>query len=241
MKVRTARRRARVSASAAGHEVQSDGVSEFFEPPPPPPRSEPRERRLPPWIGPPIGTVPGVVALELPLVRTDRFAIFITRLDAYPEGFGFDVLALAAPGQDEADLPDPMLFGPRPHRHRGGEIPDDVLRIGVQFSDGRKATNTGGFRHTPPDFENPPEAPVMHSGGGGGGGGNWHQNEWVWPLPPPGPLAFVCEWPAVGIPLTRHEIDAQVILDASARAQVVSSELEGGSGGGGRLSGGWVS
>ena len=91
MKVRTARRRARVSASAAGHEVQSDGVSEFFEPPPPPPRSEPRERRLPPWIGPPIGTVPGVVALELPLVRTDRFAIFITRLDAYPEGFGFDV------------------------------------------------------------------------------------------------------------------------------------------------------
>jgi hypothetical protein len=170
-----------------------------------------------------MGTVPGVVAIEIPLVRTDRFAIFITRLDAYPEGFGFDVLALAAPGEDEGELPDPMLFAPGRHRFRreGGQIPDDVLRIGVQFSDGRKATNTGGFPRIPPDFENPPEAPVMHCRGGGGGGRRWHQTEWVWPLPPPGPLAFVCQWPAAGIPLTRHEIDAQVILDASARAQVV--------------------
>jgi hypothetical protein len=32
-------------------------------------------------------------------------------------------------------------------------------------------------------------------------------------------LAFVCEWPAAGIPLTRHEIDAQLVLDAVSRAQ----------------------
>lgn len=167
--------------------------------------------------------MPGVVPLGLALARTDRFAVCVTRLNAYPEGFEFDLLALAAPGQDEDELPDPMLFGPARHRvrHRGGEIPDDVLRIGIQFSDGRKATNTGGFPHVPPDFENPPEAPVLHSGGGGGGGRSWHQSEWVWPLPPPGPLAFVCQWPAAGIPLTRHEIDAQVILDAASRAQVV--------------------
>jgi hypothetical protein len=209
--------------SPLGKAYSDDGVSDFFEPPPPPPRREPRERMLPPWLGPPNGTVPGVVALEIPLVRTERFAIFITRLDAYPEGFGFDVFALAAPGQDEEGLPDPMLFGPGPHRlrHGRGEIPDDVLRIGVQFSDGRKATNTAGFPRGSADFENPPEGPVLHSGGGGGGGGSWHQSEWVWPLPPPGPLAFVCQWPAASIPLTRHEIDAQVILDAAARAQVV--------------------
>lgn len=216
-------------------------MSEFFEPPPPPPRREPRERSLPPWIGPPIGTVPGVVALEIPLVRNDRFAIFITRLDVYPEGFGFDVLALASPGQDEDDLPDPMFFGPRRRlRGRGGGMPDDVLRIGVQFADGRKATNTGESPHSRSDFESPPEAPVMHSGGGGGGGRQWHQSEWVWPLPPPGPLAFVCQWPAAGIPLTRHEIDAQVILDASTRAQVVFPDEERGNEGQGRFSGGWI-
>jgi hypothetical protein len=227
--------------SPLGTTYSDNGVSEFFEPPPPPPRREPRERILPPWLGPPNGTVPGVVALEVPLVRTERFAIFITRLDAYPEGFGFDVFALAAPGQDEEGLPDPMLFGPGRHilRHGRGEIPDHVLRIGVQFSDGRKATNTGGFPHSSADFENPPEGPVLHSGGGGGGGGSWHQSEWVWPLPPPGPLAFVCQWPAAGIPLTRHEIDAQVILDAAARAQVVFPA--GLQHGGGRFGGRWIS
>lgn len=180
---------------------------------------------MPPWFGPPSGTLPGVVPLEVALARTDRYAVFITRLAAYPEGFEFDVLALAAPGQDEGEAPDPMLFGGRHHLRRGdGEIPDGLLRIGVQFSDGRKATNTGGSPWMGTDFEDAPEAPVLHSRGGGGGGRRFHQSQWVWPLPPPGPLAFVCEWPFAGIPLTRHEVDAQVILDAAARAQVVFPE-----------------
>jgi hypothetical protein len=188
---------------------------------------------MPPWMGPPIGAVPGIVALELPLARTDRFAVFVTRLAAYPEGFGFDLLALAAPDQDEDEMPDPMLFGPaRHHLHRrGGAMPDDLLRIGVQFSDGGKATNMGGFPHPSPDFDTPPPGPVMHCGGGGGGGRRWHQSEWVWPLPPPGPLVFVCQWPAAEIPLTRREIDAQVILDAAARAEVVFPEGDPPSGG----------
>src|SRR5256885_6760927 len=41
---------------------------------------------------------------------------------------------------------------------------------------------------------------------------------WVWPLPPPGPVAFVCEWPAFGIPESRAELHARLILDAAARA-----------------------
>ena len=86
---------------------------------------------------------------------------------------------------------------------------------------GARATNTGGFPQRPPDFEIPPQGPVMHSGGGGGGDRHWHQSQWVWPLPPRGPRAFVCQWPAAGIPLTRHELDAQLILDAAARAQAV--------------------
>jgi hypothetical protein len=78
-------------------------------------------------------------------------------------------------------------------------------------------TNTGGFAHD----QDPLTGPVLHSGGGGGGGGGWHQDEWVWPLPPPGPVSFVCEWPAAGISLTRSEIDAQTILDAAARARTL--------------------
>jgi hypothetical protein len=94
-------------------------------------------------------------------------------------------------------------------------LPEEMLRIGVQFADGSKATNTSEFHHG----DGPPPAPVLRTGGGGGGDRSWHQNEWVWPLPPPGPLTFVCEWPAAGIALTRSEIDAQLILDAADRAQ----------------------
>lgn len=41
---------------------------------------------------------------------------------------------------------------------------------------------------------------------------------WAWPLPPPGPLEFVCEWPPFGIPETRAGLDGQLILDAAARS-----------------------
>ena len=41
---------------------------------------------------------------------------------------------------------------------------------------------------------------------------------WVYGLPPPGPLAFVVEWPARGIPETRVEFDAGLVLAAAARA-----------------------
>lgn len=36
-----------------------------------------------------------------------------------------------------------------------------------------------------------------------------------------GPLAFVCEWPALGISETRTEIDAQLILDAASQSIVL--------------------
>lgn len=194
---------------------------DFFEPPPPPePEPEPEPRVLPPWVGAPRGVLPGVIALELVIARNDRVAVCITRLGAYPTGFGFELHAMARPDLDELDI-DPLLFGPHRHRRRrpGSEqgLPDDMLRFGVQFSDGRKATNTGGLHH----LDEPPTAPVMHEGGGSGGGGDWRQDYWVWPLPPQGPLLFVCEWPVMGIALSRAEIDAQFVIDAALRAQAL--------------------
>jgi hypothetical protein len=41
---------------------------------------------------------------------------------------------------------------------------------------------------------------------------------WVWPLPPAGPLEFICQWPVYGIGETRVGIDGQVILDAARRS-----------------------
>jgi hypothetical protein len=174
---------------------------------------------MPPWFGAPHGTLPGVVALERVLARTNRVAVCLTRLAAYPTGFELDIETMSAADQDDLD---PLMFRHH-HRIRRGmtdEIPPELLRFGVQFSDGSKATNTDGFHHD----KNPPAGPVMHPGGGGGGGGSWRQTQWVWPLPPPGTLEIVCEWPALEIPLTRSALDAQLILDAAARAQVIFSD-----------------
>ncbi|MGZ4324680.1 MAG: hypothetical protein ACXVV5_21730 [Solirubrobacteraceae bacterium] len=196
-------------------------MSEFFEPPPPSP--EPQvDVRQPPWFGAPRGILPGVVPVELLVARSEKAAVCITRLAAYLTGFEFDVLTIAAPGHAELDL-DPMLFGPYHHRARrpSGELPADLLRIGVQFADGTKVTNTGGVGYD----QNPPPGPVMFPGGGGGGDGQWRQTEWVWPLPPSGPLTFVCEWPAAEIPLSRANLDAQIILDAAGRAQTIFPEI----------------
>ncbi len=193
-------------------------LSDFFEPPPPVP--EPKVYREHRWVGPPQGTLPGFVAIALVLARTDKVAVCLSRIAAYPAGFEFEILTIAAPGLDADQVPDPMMHGPGSRRGGDPSLPAEMLRIGIQFPDGAKATNTSGFGHN----GEPPDRPVMTSRGGSGGMGQWRQAEWVWPLPPRGPLTFVCEWPAAGIPLTRHEIDAQTILDAAAQAQTIFSD-----------------
>jgi hypothetical protein len=192
-------------------------VSDFFEPPArPPAQAEQPRYRMPEWFGPPSGTLPGVVALELVIARTERAAVCVTRIAAYPTGFTFDIITLT---DREDDGLDPLLFEP-PRLRRGQALPGDLLRFGVQFSDGSKVTNIGGRPFEP----GRPSDPVMVEGGGGGGSGRWNQSQWIWPLPPSGPMQVVCEWPAADIPLTRTELDAQVILDAAQRAQVIFSD-----------------
>jgi hypothetical protein len=75
-------------------------------------------------------------------------------------------------------------------------IPTRLLRIGVQSADGRTATNISGH-------DRPLGGPIMWAlqGGGSGRGGesNFHQGYWISPLPPPGPVGLVCEWPALAV------------------------------------------
>jgi hypothetical protein len=171
---------------------------------------------MPPWVAAPSGTLPGVVALELVLAQTEKVAVCVTRLSAYPTGFEFEIVTMSA--DDQADL-DPLMFH---HQHllHTEELPPELLRFGVQFPDGSRATNTAGFYHE----RTPPQGPVMHAGGGGGGSGSWRQSQWIWPLPARGTVTLVCEWPAMDIPVSRTDLDAQLILDAAARAQVIFSD-----------------
>jgi hypothetical protein len=213
-------------------------MSSFFEPPPQPPEPPPEPPRRP-WAGERDAVIGRTVALNLVIGRSDKAALWIPALTAYLDGFEFDIELRYR--RDEAEVEHPFFLGHHPRRRRRPPeegLDPDLLRLGIQFSDGRKATNIESrmsFR-MPGEPDEPPEGPVLFPRGGGGGDGRWQQGFWVWPLPPEGPLAFVCEWPAADIPETRNEIDSALIGDAAGAAVILWSDTEAGSG-----SGGWTS
>jgi hypothetical protein len=201
-------------------------VSAFFLPPPLLAAERSQGGEAPAWTGRPKGAPPGEVLSELVLSRSERGTLSIAYLDAYPEGFELEINASTTIAYHdlsrEGDDSGPDVFGR--HWPMVGEphdlLPPQLLRVGVRFAEGRTATNIIGR-------DSPVEGPIMWALGGGGRGGggesSFHQGYWISPLPPPGPVTIACEWPALGIPLVRHEIDAQLILDAAERARTLFS------------------
>jgi hypothetical protein len=179
----------------------------------------PSRHFVPPWLRSPQGAFPGVVALELVLAQTEKVAVGVPRVYGYREGFELELRVVS--GADGDELGSRLYHAGRAGWLRPDEqglLPPEMLRLAVEFADGSRASNVMPMSR---DLQTQPAGPTMHAQGGGGGAGDWRQSLWVWPLPPAGPLSFVCEWPALGIPLARHTIDAQLILDAAARAQLI--------------------
>lgn len=42
---------------------------------------------------------------------------------------------------------------------------------------------------------------------------------WLWPLPPPGLLSFITDWPATGVTETTTTVDAGELIDAASRSE----------------------
>ena len=200
-------------------------MGDFFEPPPRPWPEQAPARNAPPWTGRPQGQPLGVVVEGLLLARSRQATVELAYIDAFPEGFELEIRASAnieyrALARQGDSAPD--VFGG--HWPMGGEstevIPAQVMRVGVQFADGRIATNISGH-------DRPVGGPVMWSLSGGASGNrgvgesHFRQGYWISVLPPPGPVTVVCEWPALGIPVSRQQLDARVILDAADRARAM--------------------
>ncbi|MFL5962524.1 MAG: hypothetical protein ACJ757_06480 [Gaiellaceae bacterium] len=185
----------------------------FFEPPPPPPEP-PEEHRQPAWIGPPENELGVALPLRRVLFRSDELAIALLGVVAYSSGIE---LPVAMRRRKMPTEPDPMHFHMRGRHARGPELAPEIFRFGVEYPDGRKATNLG-FPFGGPEE---PAGPVLMERGGGGGGRSWSFGYWLWPLPPPGPSRVVVEWPVAGVPLTAVELDGAVLAAAAARVDVL--------------------
>ena len=187
-----------------------------------PPEPPEVDFRRPAWTQPPEDVVAGVAPVELVLARTAERAIGLTGIRAYPNGFACTLhlrLREVIPGEQS-------LFGMfgmfdmLGELDPAGELGDYYLRLGVGFADGRKATNLDRRREL--EDGPPPDPPALRLT-------RWEGYDilsqevdlWVWGLPPPGPLAFVCQWPARRIPESRVEIDAALVLEAARRAEAI--------------------
>lgn len=184
------------------------------------PTEEPEPRVHHPW-DPPETEFPAVVPSgPLMLGRAERAAVAITGISAYSAGFEIFVTARFRPGAGGASgSGDRGPGGPEP------APPRRSFRLGMQFADGTRVIGQHGGSRLSGDDE--PAGPILRTFLGGGGPRSSFWRWWAWPLPPPGPMEFVCEWPALGIPETRAGLDAQLILDAAGRSIRLWSEGEG--------------
>jgi hypothetical protein len=191
----------------------------FFEVPPRPPVPEVARAVAvspPAWSGPPHAVLPGIAPLGLIIARTEETVVAIAGLQVYPQGFGFTLNLRLRTVSIREVRQFPQWF--ESFTPEGDRLPDELLRSGVQFADGRKATSLDRPWHDP---EEEPHGPVLNESGAGGSASSYDVEYWVWPLPPAGPLAFVSEWPVRGIAESRAEIDAGLIHEAATRAMTL--------------------
>jgi hypothetical protein len=182
-------------------------MTSFFDGAPEPPAApEPVEQRQPPWAEMAPNVLPVSVALDVVLVRTGDWAVWLGAASATADGVAF---TLTVQGRDEDLEPEAM----HPFHARRG---DGTLRFGVGFADGRRAI-AGAFGMAWPTGDAATEISLA-ARGGSGGQRRWSQSYWLWPLPPEGPLTFAFAWPAKGIAETTADVDTAPLRAAGTRS-----------------------
>jgi hypothetical protein len=160
-------------------------------------------------MGPPHDELGVLVPVRLVLVRTEALALIVDQVVAYTTGFAFRLSGRARVDDERVARSFGMLLG-QPE----GDM--DRLLLGVELADGRKATN---LDRRPIEGAEP--GAVLMGGAGSAGGGRFESAYWVWPLPPDGPLSFVCQWGAEGVELTRVSIDGSAISAAGGSSELL--------------------
>jgi hypothetical protein len=179
----------------------------------PTPHHEPRHWGLRhPWREPPLSVVPADSGLALVLARSESVAVIVHEVEAWPGGFQLTLRVRTRPGGGDVPVDDP-IFTYEPYARRrvehGKMPPPEQLRFGLHLPGGERVTNLS---------PGAPPGPFLTESGLRGVKGEWVYRYGLTPLPDPGPMWIVCEWPRLSIPISGIEVDAGVIHAAAERA-----------------------
>lgn len=180
----------------------------------------------PPWSGPSALETGAVLAVKQTLAHSANMVLRLPVIRAFHAGCMFDVEVVSRQGSlsedDWWDLHTSAYGGF--HRLRGGvPLPRRLLRLGVRYADGRKATTLESRVRRRNASDEPPAGPLLSLTPGSSG---MHGREvgfsgfglWLWPLPPVEVFEFAVEWPFGGIELTISELDGAAIVAAARQS-----------------------
>ena len=182
----------------------------FFDSFPARPLTPPPRRQRPAWQRSD-AVIPSSVPGEIVVARTDEAAVAVGSVRAHPNGFEFTVHVRLRHDDETGER---WALDPFDRHGRGRNDPQDALRLGLMYADGRRVASSGGPDPTADD----PERLILHPEGGGGGSLSWRTDFWAYPLPPDGPVTLVVSWLEQSIAEARAELDGTAIRAAAQRA-----------------------
>jgi hypothetical protein len=186
-----------------------------------------RRSEIPEWSAPPSSEIGAVIAVDRMVAQSAIAVVVLPMVRVFRSGCMVDVEVVSRQGDLSDD--DWWRLSWSAHglvQYRAGDLPDRLLRMGVRYSDGTKATTLElrPRRRMSSPGDEPPTGPLLSlwpSGSGMRGGGAFGLDRitlWLWPLPPAENFEFAVEWPLGGIELTIVELDGAAIAAAAERS-----------------------
>ena len=184
-----------------------------------------QEVAQPAWFGPPEDELGVVVPQAVVVGRSQTGVVALRYVTAFSTGLLLDLVATAR-GLKESRTQ--ALFHEQHVADPEEGLPDGFLRVGIEYPDGRQASNLSArqrFWHG----DGEPEEPVLFQAGGGGGSAGsgrvrLNPGYWLWPLPPQSSLRLFVEWPVAEIALSSVELAGESLLEAASRSEPLWNE-----------------
>jgi hypothetical protein len=159
------------------------------------------------WMGASLGR-------DVMVARSASAVLLATYFTVYPDAFEFTLQIYLPPTTAASDKSLLPYMREGAAKMGGGRLPDDFLRFAVELSDGSQMLDQRI------DFiRRRGEAPDLVLLSGGSAGSRWELRYLSAILPPPNDVAFVAEWPARDIPVSRSVLASEMFHEAASRAE----------------------